>query len=119
MRKILVALFTALFAFTLVGCGDEDKSSDSNSTGASSLSKDDIFIAAVRDEYSFLNDVPSRDLIELAEVSCELFDAGGDRDDIIGLILAGDFEAEVGESIAFIIGAGVATYCPEHLTEIS
>lgn len=116
MRKILIVLFVALFGFSLSGCGEE-KSYDS--TGSSEASKAEVFLASVEGQYSYLEDVPDSDMIELASVSCEMLDNGGTRNDIVNMILGIDVDDETGEAIAFIIGAGVAVYCPEHTSKIS
>lgn len=127
MRKTIVALVAAV-AFLSTGCtiqvGPESAPTPVESTQAvpesplpdtlSPEDTDEIFLSTIRNEYPFLQDIPDSDLIGLAKDACAMFDAGATPQDIFDIIGSGGGQ-QVQEAMAYTIGSGVASYCPEYV----
>lgn len=83
---------------------------------ASTLSKpvlDTIFLQVVRKEYPQYND-SDKDLLGLAETTCQKLDEGIAAGRVLGTI---DPNASNSGYLYFIIGAAVGTYCPEYAAD--
>lgn len=123
MRKFIVAIMMVL---SLAGCtlnvgGDSPSTAPSveSSETLSSSEKDEVFLQTVREEYDFLYGIEDRDLIEMVESTCSMFDSGVSSQEILEMIIANGADQETGEAMAFVIGAGTAVYCPEHTGKIT
>lgn len=118
MRKFLVAIMMVL---SLAGCtlnvGSDSPSTAPVSESSETLSaaeKDEVFLYTVRNEYGFLAGISDRELIEMAESACDMFEAGITSNEILEMIASSGADQETGEAMAFLIGAGTTVYCPEH-----
>ena len=121
MNKIASALCALTLAVSLAACGSEDAPAPAQPTVTvtaepESQSTDELLVEVVRDEYPNL-DATDEQLVELGHASCDALDAGASADDVLGLILDSSSNPETQDAMAFTIGVGVGSFCPEHLDE--
>lgn len=102
-----------LVALSLVGCGAPAETTAPDS--APSISKSDLYLNTVRDEYPELESVDDSLLITYAKNTCDLLENGASGTDIFNAVLESGIDVEVG---AYITGAGVQAYCPEYSDEL-
>jgi hypothetical protein len=103
-RRLIAFLAAAAAASTLgvaalVGAGT-----------AGAISTDDMFVEVLADEGI---EVPStREAVSLALDVCATFDEGHSLYDVVDAV--SDYTELATEDSAFIVGASVGAYCPEH-----
>ena len=109
MRRTL-NLIMALFFTVLIGaCGAPD--GEMEFSPPPQESKSEMYLDLVRDEYSELDSVPDRLLLDLAKNTCDLLDAGGTTDDLFNATQGTGIETEMA---GFVTGSAIGIFCPEY-----
>lgn len=125
MRKFIALLFTALLAVGLTACGGTNDSQPEHTATASpsmpQSSGNDVFCQTVFDNTDWPNthDVCNA-LISFAHTTCTSLDHGATFTDLVRAVMS-EYDPSMGWSqhewatnYGFVIGAGIATYCPQH-----
>ncbi len=132
MKKLIILLVVSLFAIGLASCS-------SNSAGPTpgpaptytpppepaptytpkpepTYSTDDLYVMAIRDQYPYYASLYSDlELINIASSACQYFDEGGTFEELAYyLVMSIDASEDAFGFMGFVIGAGVAAYCPEY-----
>ncbi|MFK0062631.1 DUF732 domain-containing protein [Streptomyces werraensis] len=118
----LIALVIAL------GGGEDDTNSDAKpkptpSATTSASPKDDghtpaetAFLLTTRAKIPALEDVPDEQILDLGHSSCTAIDAGNSPTAVAAEVEKG---LQIGaENSAYIVGAAVSQFCPEHKSKI-
>lgn len=77
---------------------------------------DEIYVAVVRDQYPYYASLYSdAELIKIAGTACQYFDDGGTFEELAYyLVMNIDASEDAFAFMGFVIGSGVASYCPEY-----
>lgn len=118
---LVVALFLGVGLFG--GC-----SSDAQPTATKTVTvaptpkptKNDLFLKVVRHKYPrLLSNTSNANLIRLAHSVCSAFDAGASWNDIVSMAMSSTSNVRVATALGYVVGAGVATYCPQYTGQIA
>ena len=114
----------------LAGCGTDartDTAADYLTPGmkvaVSALTDEELhekaFLDYVRREHPDLQFMKGDQIITIAMSFCRMYDQGGAAEDASSLIRAGDGSGEyTPEELRTISGAGVASFCPQHVNKL-
>lgn len=117
MRTIATFVALVVMTLSLAGCiqvaGEPEQKP--SATASYNLS-DEEYADLVRSEAPSLNDVPTGDLVENAQLVCESFELGASFDEIAFMFLDSGFTSN---EAGTLIGGAVGWHCPEFLDEVT
>lgn len=108
----------ALGILALTGCTAATDSSptDSKPKAASHTNAETAFLVTTRNKIPELNKLSDKDLINFGRTSCDAIDAGNSP---VAVTMKAEEGLQLGdENTAYIVGAAVNTFCPEHKAEL-
>lgn len=80
--------------------------------------REDVFLSVVRENQPLLDSVPDAELVDLAKNACAMFDDGATIQDVFAVIINNTDNPDLQQAIAFVVGAGVPTFCPQHSEKV-
>lgn len=104
---VLVVIALVLFA----GC-EKAKPTVTNS-------KNQTFLTVVRTEYPDLKSLSNARLIGVAHATCNALDNGASAEQVIMAIASSADTTSRARELGYVVGAGVAVYCPQYKNEFS
>ena len=116
MRKIIAALLTV---FVLSGCtsggGTATETPTASAPSATPSNPDELFLSVIHEEYpQFAGGAADADMIALAHSTCDALDAGASMDAVMDAAIQSVGNKEDARLVGFVMGVGIAAYCPEH-----
>lgn len=115
MNRVKVLVFKVATALAVLGaavglgaCG---------TTTVKPMSDRQLFLYTVHQQYPHLG-VSDQTLVRLAKASCKLLQSGMSGDELIRLSMASVHDNATARRVGYVIGAGVATYCPKYKDEL-
>lgn len=105
MKVLLAAI-----VLVLTGCSQTNNTPPPD-TDSVHISRADIYVMAVREEYPELDDVDDKTLIKFGKSVCGLFDVGGTLMEAVETATNYGMPAEVA---AYMAGAAVGSLCPRN-----
>lgn len=122
MRKFIVALVATLALFS-TGCtvqvgGQAPETPTASPTPEvsdtlSPAEADALYLETVREQYPQLSRIQDSDLIQIAKDACTMLDNGAGIEELF-MTFGNSGNDEADTALAFMIGAGIVAYCPEH-----
>lgn len=127
-KKIGTALAGLMLTASLVACGGEAEpqpaqptvtvtespTAEPETSEPDAYSREEAFIAVVRENQPVLDSIPDYELVSFAETACNAFDNGASLEDVFAAIVGNTSNGVMQEAMAFTIGAGVSAFCPQH-----
>jgi hypothetical protein len=121
----IAALFGIIIA---IGGGEDDTTSDTKPTPTASATKsagpedtghtpqETAFLLTVRAKIPALEKVPDEQILDLGHSSCTAIDAGNSP---TAVAVRAEEGLQIGaENSAYIVGAAVSQFCPEHKSKL-
>ncbi|MER5652670.1 DUF732 domain-containing protein [Streptomyces sp. NBC_01281] len=124
MRTRTTIATLGILACALAGCSVETDSGTTDSkpkTSPSAKAKnhttaETAFLVTTRNKIPELNKISDKDLINFGRTSCDAVDAGNSP---VAVTIKAEEGLQLGdENTAYIVGAAVNTFCPEHKAEL-
>lgn len=127
MKKLFAVAGTALLVVGLASCSSNNSAVPTPDptythepaptyTPEPTYTTDEIYVSVIRNEYPYYASLYSdSELINIGKTGCQYFAEGGTFEELAYYLVASiDAPEDAFGFMGFVIGSGVAAYCPEY-----